>query len=297
MDLRALKSFVVVARTESVTEAANEILISQPALTRQIQALERELRLTLFDRARGRLTLSAAGRELLPQAMDVLAASARFGSVAGYLAAGRLDRIAISTPATTETDIIAPFVATFGPVDPVPSIIDLAGRRDTDALQAGADMVVGGDPRGQGLERLKLCELPVWAYVPADHGWATRDSISLRELSETTILALNPPFRARQILNDAARDEDLVLGHVVECTGPQIAQALAAAGRGVAVLTDDTRFGLHALRIEGDGRPITVTLMAAWSAQHHAATSLHAVASRLREFCEHRYGVSHHHQS
>lgn len=291
MDLRSLSNFLVVARTESVSAAAAEVLITQPALSRQMQALERELKLTLFDRAGGRLTLSAAGRELLPWVGEVLASTRRLGSVAESLAAGRLDRIAIATPATTETDVIAPFVATFGPADPAPSIIDLAGRDDTDAVRAGADLVVGGDPRGQRLDRLRLCELPVWAYVPADHPWASRAAVTLDELSSTTILALNAPFRARRILDDAARDEDLVLPDVVECTGPQIAQALAAAGRGVAVLTDDSRFGLHALSIEGGRGPITMTLVASWSPQHHAAEALGDVASRLQTFCETRYGA------
>jgi DNA-binding transcriptional LysR family regulator len=291
MDLRTLSNFVVVARTGSVSAAAEQVLITQPALSRQMQALERELRLTLFDRAGGRLTLSAAGRELLPRVNEVLASTRRLSSVADSLAAGRLDRIAIATPATTETDIIAPFVATFGPVDPVPSIIDLAGRGDTETLRAGADLVVGGDPRGQRLDRLRLCELPVWAYVPPDHPWATRTSVTLDELSSTTILTLNPPFRARRILDEVARDDDLVLADVVECTGPQIAQALAAAGRGVAVLTDDSRFGLHALGIEGGRGVITVTLVASWSPQHHAADALRDVAARLQAFCERRYGV------
>jgi DNA-binding transcriptional LysR family regulator len=291
MDFRTLQNFVVVARTGSVSQAAEEVLITQPALSRQMQTLERDLKVRLFDRSRGRLTVSASGRELLPRVIDVLAANDRLRSVAQSLAAGRLDRITIATPATTETDIIAPFVATLGLADPVPSIVDLAGRNDTTALQAGADMVVGGDPRGQGLDRIHLCELPVWAYVPAGHAWATRSSVTLTELSSEPILALNPPFRARRILDDAAKEEDLVLSDVVECTGPQIAQALAAAGRGVAVLTDDPRFNLHALRITGDRAPITITLTASWSPTHHAAEALQQVAARLQAFCEARYGI------
>lgn len=289
MELRTLRYFTTLARSESVSAAAAGVLITQPALSRQMQALERELRLPLFDRTTGRLVLNAAGRELLPWAEGALAAAARVEDVAAALAAGKLDRITIATPATTEADVIAPFVATFGPADPVPSLLDLAGRSDSAALRGGADLVVGGDPRGQRLERMRLCELPVWAYVPPSHPWSTRESVPLAELTDQTVLALDGSFRARRILDDAVREGDLVLAELVECTGPQIAQALAAAGRGVAVLTDDSRFGLVPLKIQGPHGVLTITLASAWSPTHHAADTLHSVASRLREFCRARY--------
>lgn len=292
MDLRVLRNFVVVARTGSVSRAAEEVLITQPALSRQMQSLETELKVELFERSRGRLVVSASGRELLPHVVELLGADDRLRSVARSLAAGRLDHMTIATPATTEADVIAPFVATLGLSDPVPSIVDLAGLSDSAALRSGADLVVGGDPRSQGLARIRLCELPVWAYVPASHAWSSRASVTLAELSVQPILALASPFRARRILDDAARDHDLPLVDVIECTGPQIAQALAAAGRGVAVLTDDPRFDLHPLQIIGRDGPMTTTLTASWSPTHHAADSLLDVATRLQAFCVSRYGTS-----
>lgn len=290
MDLRVLRNFVVVARTGSVSRAADEVLITQPALSRQMQSLETELKVDLFERSRGRLAVSASGRELLPHVVELLAADDRLRSVARSLAAGRLDQMTIAAPATTEADVIAPFVATLGLSDPVPSIVDLAGLSDSAALGSGADLVVGGDPRSQGLARIRLCELPVWAYVPASHAWSSRTSVTVAELSAQPILALAPPFRARRILDDVVREHDLLLADVVECTGPQIAQALAAAGRGVAVLTDDPRFDLHALQIIGRDGPITTTLTASWSPAHHAADALRDVATRLQAFCVSRYG-------
>ncbi len=71
-----------------------------------------------------------------------------------------------------------------------------------------------------------------------------------------------------------------------------MAQALAAAGRGVAVVTDDPRFGLHALRITVDGSDLSIRLFAGWDPQHPGATTLAAIAGRLSEYIVGRYGDS-----
>lgn len=66
--LRDLRYFLAVARQLHFTRAAETLYISQPALSKQIRALERQLRVTLFDRDGGSVTLTRAGVELVPYA-------------------------------------------------------------------------------------------------------------------------------------------------------------------------------------------------------------------------------------
>lgn len=292
MELRTLSNFTAVVRSSSVSLAAAEVNITQPALSRQLQSLERELGLRLFDRTPGRIALNSAGRELLPWVVEVLASAERLTSAASSLRAGVLEKIVIASPVTTEFDVIAPFVATFGAGDPVPSVVDLAGRSDGEALGAGVDLVVGGAMIGDGPQRMTLCEVPVWAYCRKDHPWAGRSAVSLADLTGQPLLVLDVAARSRQILADAIQAEGLAAAALVECTGPQIAQALAVAGRGIAVLTDDPRFDLHPLRITGRDRQLTTTLTASWSPQHHAAEALVDVAARMRDFCLERFGTT-----
>ncbi|WNI27165.1 LysR family transcriptional regulator [Streptomyces sp. ITFR-16] len=75
VDLRKLSYFVAVAQSQSYVRAAAELHITQPALSRQIQALERSLRVTLFTRDRRGTVLTEAGRQLLEDAVPLLASA------------------------------------------------------------------------------------------------------------------------------------------------------------------------------------------------------------------------------
>ncbi|MTD58944.1 LysR family transcriptional regulator [Amycolatopsis pithecellobii] len=288
MELRTLRYFVAIAEHGSVSAAARVVHMTQPALSRALRNLERELRLDLFVRRGNRLELTAAGAQFLPVARDVLRRADDALSAAEAFAAGRLVRIVIAAPATTLTDLIAPFLATFGPADPLPTVVQSSGA---EVLPQGADLAVVTRPPAPSWASLALAVLPVWAYVPAEHPWRERESVRLAELVREPLVVLDPSFRARQILQEALTTAGLAAPDLVECGNAQVAQALSAAGRGVAVLTDDSRFGLHGLRIEGPAGPLRISLFAAWARSHHAARSLSELSQRLRTFAAERYGT------
>ena len=71
--LRDLRYFLAVAQQLSFTHAAETLYVSQPALSKQIRALERQLRVTLFERGRSAVQLTRAGAELVPHAERMVA--------------------------------------------------------------------------------------------------------------------------------------------------------------------------------------------------------------------------------
>ncbi len=287
VELRTLRYFVAVAEYGSVSAAAAAVHVTQPALSRQVRQLERELRLELFERHGNRLALTAAGAQFLPVARDVLQRADDALSAAEAFAAGHLVRLTIAAPTTTLTDLIAPFLATFGPEDPLPTVVE---NRGTAALHHGADLAIVTQPPESGWSSYAVAVMPLFAYVPPGHRWAGRDAVPLAELARETLVVLDPSFRPRQLLQEALAAEGLTTPELVECGNAQVAQALAAAGRGAAVVSDDPRFGLHGMRIRCADGPLRMALFAAWSPTHHAAASLAALARRLRAFSAELYG-------
>ncbi len=72
MDIRELKYFLAVAREENISKAAEYLFISQPSLTRQIQALEREIGTPLFIRGNRKMTLTETGVLLRKHAEEII---------------------------------------------------------------------------------------------------------------------------------------------------------------------------------------------------------------------------------
>ncbi|MBM9469532.1 LysR family transcriptional regulator [Nakamurella leprariae] len=311
VDLRALRTFVTVADLGTVSAAADELRIAQPALSRQIVALERDLGTSLFERSPGRVRLSAAGRSLLPAARDLLVRAGQFRDRAASEAAGRLTRLTLAAPATTLADVVAPFVATFAPEDPVPTVLESSAVPSPDGLTAldrGADLVIGPVPPRPPAQGRAVAVLPVWADVPSTHpvlaGSVTGPGrvlgLAVTRLLAHPLITVPPGFTARTVLDVEIQRSQHDLDNteaaverptVLEASSGTVAQALAAAGRGVAVVTDDPRYGLTRRAVlDRDGRPLRFRLFASWPHDHPARADLAAMVDRLAAFLVQRYG-------
>jgi DNA-binding transcriptional LysR family regulator len=289
VELRSLRAFVAVADEGTVSAAAAGLHVAQPALSRTLQQLESELGVPLFDRARGRLTLSAAGRQLLPLARRCLDDAAELRSAASYIAAGRLREITIAASATTLADVISPFVATLREDDPTPHLRTTDGQDAARAVEGGADLVVTAASGVGPLDSARVGSFPVWAYVPASHPWAHHRSVTLEDLGATTVILPPPGFLARAAVDAAGAA--LAWSTRVEASDGTVAQALAAAGRGVALVSDDPRFDLRQLPVvDGSGAALRFDLHAVWDRRHPAAATLREMAERIAAFTAERYG-------
>jgi DNA-binding transcriptional LysR family regulator len=290
MELRHVRYFLAVVDAGSVTAASPLVHVTQPSLSRQLRIFERDLGITLFTRSGGRLVLSAAGRQFVPVARDLTRRAEAAAEAAATLAAGRLQHIRIAAPGTTFTDVLAPFLATLHPDDPLPAVSEQRPQRVYAALQSGADLAIATEPPPAGLASQPLAVLPIWAYVPPEHDWAARGSITVAELVNETLLLLTGDYSPRRVLDQAVDQARLTYSSMLEFGTPQVAQAVASAGRGIAVVSDDPRFGLQPLDIIGRRGALNIRLYAAWDREHHAAAAIAALAKRLSDYCVARYG-------
>ena len=290
IDLRVLRYFVTTADSGSATRAAEILHVTQPVLSRQIRQLERSLGLRLFERDGRGIRLTRSGDEFLVLARDLLRRASEVERATEALASGHLEHVHIAVPTTTLTDVLAPFLAVLEPDDPAPILRELDPRGAAAALDAGADLAIVTRPPEKRLASMPLASLPLWAYVPADDPWAAKGSVSVGELTERPLIVMTEEYRPRGLLDQAVEAAGIAYGPLLECTNAQVALALAAAGRGVAVVSDDPRFDLVPLRIRGSAGELRIRLYAAWEPNHHGHAVLSGMAARLAAFCADRYG-------
>lgn len=204
VDTRLLRYFTAVAEEGNLTRAAERLYVSQPALTKQIRQLERELGLTLFTRSRSGMALTGAGRELARNAPAVLSSwSHTLRAVrAAESRATRLLRVGFVASAANE--LTQPAIAEFVRRRPgwqvrltqPPWDDPTGGLADG---QADAALLRAPFPGQDDMEFETLITEDRWVALPASHRLAGREVIPFAEL-------LDEPFVATPAASGRWRD-------------------------------------------------------------------------------------------
>jgi DNA-binding transcriptional LysR family regulator len=200
MELRHLRYFLAVAEELHFHRAAARLHISQPPLSQQIRALERELGVTLLERNRRRVTLTAAGESFRDDARSVLAAVDRAAERARNVARGAIGSLSIAFVGSamfspTLPDILRAFRSGHPEVELVlrelPTVAQLnalvRGELDLGVIRgpiAEADI----DPQ---LELLAIQRENLVAALPADHPLTARRRLRAESLRGETFVILD----------------------------------------------------------------------------------------------------------
>ncbi len=286
VDIRLLRYLVAVADSGSVAGASRALQMSQPSLSRQLRVLERELGLQLFVRGTGPLRLSAAGHGFLPIARDLLIRHGRALSAARSMSTGSIQRLRIAASATTIADVLAPFIGSHADGAVRLAISEAQADCAYEAVDAGgADLALSITAAPPHLANVHIADFYLYAYVSDTHSWAQRSRIDLAELAGPPLI-LTPSSGSFRVLIPALERERLQYSLTDLVPIPRVALALAAAGHGVAVLSDDPVFGVHALTITSANKgPLMVSLFASWDPNHYGVLVLERLARDLRTFC------------
>lgn len=290
MELRVVRYFLAVVDEGSATRAAAVVRVAQPSLSRQLRQLEDTLGLRLFDRSRGRLRLSPAGRQFLPYARDLVARAD--AAIAAMRAPTTMRSVSLTVvaPHTTVADLIAPFLATLGP-EALRVTVREAPSFDVFKAVLSGDVDLGvalGPPPGE-LESRTIGSFAVWAQIPAGHRWDGRTKVSIAELVDEPLVVLAPEHGTRRLFDQAVASAGLKYRMVAEAMLSEVVQTLAAGKFGVAIVSDDERYGLHRLAIDVGGQDLHFQLFAAWDPTHFAADTIAAWAEGLARFTAARY--------
>jgi DNA-binding transcriptional LysR family regulator len=115
MDIRRLRSFVMVAETRHFGRAAERLHVAQPAITQQIQQLEKDLGVKLLERGPRKVSLTPVGEQFIVEARKALAQIERAALVAGQARRGEVGHIEIShVSSTAYSGVLSELLLDFG---------------------------------------------------------------------------------------------------------------------------------------------------------------------------------------
>jgi DNA-binding transcriptional LysR family regulator len=277
---RVLRYFVAVADTGSVTAASLSCHVSQPAISRQLSALEKELKVKLFRRTAGGLRLSGAGQRFLPIARDILARAEQGREVMRSLSKdGTLELTAVC-PTTTMIYVLAPFMAATNAA--IGNVKEFVPDQVYAQIQDDrADLAVNTRRPPLELAQKHLVDIPMTVQFAPDHRFAGREAIELAELSREQLIVPGRGSAMRRALDEAAAASGLTNSRVKETDSSTVAQSLAATGRGCALVIEAPRFALGSAVLHQDGEPVPVSLYGAWEGSHYAAPEIEVLMKDL----------------
>ena len=198
MDIRKLRHAAALARVLNFTKAAQELNITQSALSRSIQALEAECRVRLFDRNRGMVALTQAGREFIRHAEGLLRNEAALRNLVSQAAQGEGGHITIGVTPLVARILLAPVLAQRVSQPHFHAEVVIVGSSSLilpmimdEKIDLGICM---GNlaPGNTMLSSVALAELPLCAIVRKDHPLTRLGTLRAAEMDQYPLIRSAP---------------------------------------------------------------------------------------------------------
>jgi Transcriptional regulator len=286
MHLRHLTAFVAVAETLNFSRAAQELHVAQPAISQQIRALEVELGVMLFDRIGKKVSLTEAGRALLPYARQILATVEAAENEVRERSALKRGRTSLGAPPTVSTHILPAKLTQFKQLWPgLDVMLREAGTGTLLSLIEDGKLdlaIVATDVVPDNVESMPFLQESYVLAVSAQHPFlGKRQTIKLADLASEPFILFPEGYKLREVTLSACRRAGFE--PKVALDGGAMASALefVGAGLGVALVPElaltDTH-NIHSVRISDQSLKRDLGLV--WL----KGRSLSPAARTLREF-------------
>ncbi|MEY4764325.1 MAG: hypothetical protein RI907_998 [Pseudomonadota bacterium] len=189
IELRHLRYFLAVAEEGHITRAAERLHMSQPPLSMQIQALEREVGAALFSRHAHGVTLTDAGQAFLVEARQVVGSTERACEAALRASRGETGHLRVGfTGSASFNPVVAATIRNFRRAWPRVRLTleELNTTKLTEAMRQGSLDVAFLRPGAQGIDGLQLhrfADEPMKIVLPVGHRLASRKRVPLAALA------------------------------------------------------------------------------------------------------------------
>ncbi len=241
-ELRHVRAFLKISETRNFTRAANDLHISQSALTVQIQKLEESLGVKLFDRNKRGVALTAAGRDVLGPLQRLFHDAQAIVDHTRELTIASTGFVTIAALPTVCAGVLAELVHSFVQMHPGIrlQISDVVAERVREAvLKRQVDIGIGTrHGRDADLRATPLFQDRLVVFVPAAHPLAKRNAVTLREANAFDLILPARDSSVRETVEAIAHRERLALQTRYETNFMPTALAFVHAGLGIAILPE-----------------------------------------------------------
>jgi len=269
MNLRQLQTLITIADAGGFARAAGRLHLSQPAASRQIQALEAELGVPLFDRIGRGLQLTSEGEEIVRRGRRLLQEAGSLRDRAAALKSGLTGTLRVGGSPQNIEMVLAPFVSQFRRRHPGIEVhfVEDGGARIGNRLARG-DVQIALVTAGSDLFAGRLL-FPTYtlAVISSLHPLSRRASVDVADLADEPLLLLNRAFASRGWFDAACHSADINPPILLESGAPATLIALAGSGDGTAIVPSNVnipRKGVKAIPVTYRGSPIGRWAFVAW---------------------------------
>jgi len=240
MDIQGIQAFLTVSDTGSFSRAADALFLTQPAVSKRIQALEHSLGITLFDRIGTSIRLTEAGHALLPSCRRIVAEIAESQRIISNLRMTTSGMLSLATSHHIGLHRLPPVLREFS--DSYPDVeLKLSFMDSEEACQ----QIINGDIElavitlpGEDNDRLE--KKPVWndplcVVVSKHHPLAAENRVTIKQLlNHAAILPARGTYTRKLI--DAALGLDETVNTLLETHYLETIKAMVQTGLGWSML-------------------------------------------------------------
>jgi len=285
--IRQLQVFEAVARHLGFTRAAEELHLTQPAVSMQVKQLEEHVGMPLFEQVGKKIFLTEAGNEMYHYSKIIAQQLAEAEEVIEALKGVRRGSLDISVASTANafgTKLLAGFSQKY------PSVtlkLDVTNRETLlrQLAENEKDLVImGRPPEGMDLEAEPFMENPLVVIAHAGHPWAKETDIAPERLRDRTFVVREQGSGTRQLMERFFESHDIPFEPGMEMTSNEAIKQAVEAGLGLAVVSS------HTLELELETNRIAVLdvqdfpIMRHWYVVHPRSKRLSPVAQVFRKF-------------
>jgi DNA-binding transcriptional LysR family regulator len=270
LNLHHLRIFYHVAKRMSYTKAAEDLSISQPAVTHQIKAFEEQLRLKLFEAKPGKIVLTQEGKTLYEYAIRLFDLETEIEGAVSDLKGSRVGVISLGTARTYSHTFLPLLISHFHRFYPnIVVKVDEAGSLEI--IQRLLDFQNEVAICVKVTDNPSVCFIPFCAeelvvVLPAGHQFGKRKYVAMKDLAEEKIILRGKGSASRQIVDQLFERSNIIPHILTEANNTELIKNMVQRGEGISFLSkiavskEVDEGSLWVLSLEEDGTPLNITI-------------------------------------